>query len=311
MLATAAAATMGTDAVIDVIDALKGLITRLEQDQQMETEHKEWCETEMATAQQKKQHHETLVAELTEKIADEKEVIVEKKNAIKETIAAIERSDRNFQEATKIRAEEKQDFETELQNYKDALMALNQAIDILAKFYAKKKPKFVQVDSEDSDQGVSFVQFYSHDDSDQPASATVQPGVFDSVYEQKGGRGVIEMIATVRTEYEQGKADLEKAEATAQADYDKYKADYQAARRDLVSQQDRLNVEQQTAEANLAQFQEDKAANEQEVQAAITYLGQLSKSCDSLLEHYDDRVKLRQEEKAAIEKAIDVLQNET
>merc|ERR1719316_859876 len=111
-------------------------------------------------------------------------------------------------------------------------MALNQAIDILAKFYAKKK---------------SFTQTDSEDDSEQPASATVQPGVFDSVYEQKGGRGVIEMIATVRKEYEQGKADLEQAEATAVADYEQYKTDYQAMRRDLVSQQDKFTVELQTA----------------------------------------------------------------
>merc|ERR1719387_946298 len=119
------------------------------------------------------------------------------------------------------------------------------------------------------------------------------------------------MISTVRKDYEQGKADLEAAENKAVEDYTKYKADYQAMRRDLVSQEDRLTVELQTAKAALAQYKEDKSTNEQEIQAAITYLGQLSQSCDSLLEHYDERVKLRQEEKAAIEKAIDVLKNET
>jgi chromosome segregation ATPase len=296
MLATAAAATMGTDAVMDVIDALNGLIQRLDEDQQMEKEHKEWCENEMATTQQKKTHHEGTVEELTQKINDEGEVIVEKQTGIKETQAAIVKADKNFAEATKIRAQAKQDFEVEQQNYKDALDALNQAIDILAKFYAKKKKAFTQMEQSD-------------EDSEPPRA--VQPGVFDSVYEQKGGKGVVQMISTVRKEYEQGKADLEKAEAQAVADYTKYKADYQQMRRDLVSQEDRLNVELQTARAALAQYKEDKAANEQEIQAAITYLGQLAQSCDSLLQHYDDRVKLRKEEKAAIKEAINVLQNET
>jgi len=122
---------------------------------------------------------------------------------------------------------------------------------------------------------------------------------------------VIEMITTVRGEYEQGKADLEKAEAQAVEDYTKYKADYQQMRRDLVSQEDRLTVELQTAQANLAQLKEDKGANEQEIQATITYLGQLHGSCDSLLENYDERVKLRKEEKEAINQAIDVLENES
>jgi len=61
----------------------------------------------------------------------------------------------------------------------------------------------------------------------------------------------------------------------------------------------------------LAQFQDDKLSNENEVAAAKAYYGQLKGSCDSLLEHYDERVELRKEEKAAINKAIDVLQNET
>merc|ERR1719420_2126279 len=297
MLATAAAATMGTDAVMDVIDALNGLITRLDEDQNMEKQHKEWCENEMATTQQKKTHHEGVVEELTQKINNEGEVIVEKQTGIKETQAAIVKQDKNYEEATAIRKQAKQDFEVEQQNYKDALDALNQAIDILAKFYAKKK-SFVQVQQNTND-----------DDSAPPRE--IQPGVFDSVYEQKGGKGVVQMISTVRKEYEQGKADLEKAEAKAVEDYTKYKADYQAMRRDLVSQEDRLNVELQTAKAALAQYKEDKAANEQEIQAAVTYLGQLSQSCDSLLEHYDERVKLRKQEKAAIKEAIDVLQNET
>merc|ERR1719380_582429 len=101
-------------------------------------------------------------------------------------------------ELTRIRAEEKANFEEELQNYNDAIAALNQAIDILSKFYASKKKSFVQTAI---------------------APREMAPGVFDNVYQQKGGSGVIDMIATVRTEYETGKADLEKAEATAIADF--------------------------------------------------------------------------------------------
>merc|ERR1719311_619696 len=289
LLATAAAATMGTDAVMDVVNALEGLIVRLDEDQKMETHHKEWCESEMAATQAKQAHHEGLVEEFTQKIADETETISEKKQAIADTIDAIKRADDNMAELTRIRAEEKTNFDEELQNYNDALAALNQAIDILAKFYASKK---------------SFVQT-------NVAPREMEPGVFDSAYQQKGGAGIIEMISTVRTEYETGKADLEKAEAQAIADFLAARDAYRKARADLVSQQDRLEVELQTAEANLSQFQEDKASNEQEVAAAKTYMGQLKASCDSLLTHYDERVQLRKEEKAAINKAIDVLKNET
>merc|ERR1719161_872025 len=283
---------MGSDAVADVVKALEGLIDNLDNDAKMEREHKEWCEHELSATQMKKANHEALVEELKQKIADETETIAEKKQNIADTVAAIGRADANFEQATKLRAEQKAKFEVELQNYRDAIEALNQAIDILSKFYASKKAKFLQTDSS-------------------VAPREMAPGVFDSAYEQKGGSGVVEMISTVRKEYEQGMDDLEKGEAQAVADYAQTKTDYQQARRDLVSQQDRLETELQTAEANLAQFQDDKASNEDEITAAVTYLGQLAHSCDSLLEHYDDRVKLRNEEKAAIKKAINVLENES
>jgi hypothetical protein len=288
-VASAAAAATGTDAVMDVVHALEGLIERLDEDQKMETEHKEWCEEEMSATRKKQTLHEGLVEEFAQKIADETETIAEKKQGISDTIDAIKRADDNMAQLTQIRAQEKADFEIELQNYKDALAALNQAIDMLAKFYAKKKG-FVQIGG---------------------APREVTPGVFDDVYKQKGGSGVIDMIGTVRGEYETGKADIEKAEAQAILDFTNARDAYRKARADLVSQQDRLTVELQTAEQNLLQYQDDKASNEQEVAAAKAYYAQLTKSCDSLLKNYDKRVELRKEEKGAINKAIDVLKNET
>merc|ERR1719161_439832 len=119
------------------------------------------------------------------------------------------------------------------------------------------------------------------------------------------------MISVVRNEFQAGKEHLEKGEAQAIKDYAATKAAYQQARQDLVSNQDKLTVEKQTAEANLAQFRDDKSSHEDEIQASVTYLGQLSGSCDSLLQHFDERVKLRNEEKGAINQAIDVLENES
>jgi hypothetical protein len=80
-LATAAAATMGSDAVQDVITALNGLVEQLDKDAKMEREHKAWCEHELSSTAMKKANHESLVAELTQKIADETETIAEKKTS--------------------------------------------------------------------------------------------------------------------------------------------------------------------------------------------------------------------------------------
>merc|ERR1719443_18642 len=295
-LATAAAATQGTDAVKDVINALHELLHRINEEQEMENQHKAWCEQELSATSEKKTYHEGMVATLTDKISNEKAIIQEKQDGLVQVAASIKKADEDFAELTRIRNEEKQAYDVELQNYIDALAALNQAINILAKFYAAKEG------------GGAFIQT---SDSYGLSPKAIQPGVFDSAYEKKGGAGVIEMIATVRKEFEQGKADLIKAEEEAVKNYNDSKEAYQISRRELVATQDKLTVELQTAQANLAQFQEDKKSNEDEVVAATAYLGQLSSSCDSLLANFDKRVELRKEEKGAINQAIKVLQEET
>merc|ERR1719157_421641 len=114
ILASAAAVATQNDALADIIQALDGLITRLHQDQEMEDKHKEWCETELSETTQRKAHHEALVVQLTQSIADLTETIAEKVQALEENAAAIQLADKNFAEATAIREEEHAGFEKEL-----------------------------------------------------------------------------------------------------------------------------------------------------------------------------------------------------
>jgi len=301
ILAAAATATTQNDALKDIIAALDGLINRLHQDQEMEDKHKQWCETELSETAQRKSHHEALVSQLSATIADLTETIAEKVQALQENAESIQLADKNFAEATAIREMEHTGFETELRNYVESLTALNTAIDVLAKFYSSQ----LQVSANPSE---SLLQI-SHS-SKKVAPREMAPGVFTGVYEQKGGKGVIEMIATVRTEFETGKRDLEAAEKQAQEDFEAAKAAYQKMRRDLVSEGDKLTVEKQTAENEMDQAVEDKATNEQEVAAAKAYLVQLGSSCDVLLKNYDSRKQQRTEEEEAIAQAKKVLEEE-
>jgi len=200
-------------------------------------------------------------------------------------------------QAAAIRQKEKEDFEVELQNYKDALAALNQAIDILAKFYASK--------------GEAAASLAQQGANSEVAPRAVAPGVFDNVYESKGGKGVIEMISTVRTEFEHGKKDLEDAEAKAAEDYNKVKAEYQKTLSDLVGKLNLLITQRITSINARDQFSEDKTQEQAEVASAQKYLLQLQTSCQTLLNKYTERVAMRTEEKAAIKKAIKVLEEES
>merc|ERR1719393_959210 len=95
-----------------------------------------------------------MVATLTDKIANEEAIIEEKQDGLVQVAASIKKADEDFAELTRIRGEEKQAYDVELQNYIDALAALNQAINILAKFYAAKGGSFIQT-SDSSQYGLA------------------------------------------------------------------------------------------------------------------------------------------------------------
>merc|ERR1719261_1419606 len=217
LLAVAAAATMsgaGGEALSNVIKKLADLIVRIDEEQHMEDEHKAWCETEMSTTQAKKATHEGNVASLTQQIADLTEVIKEKTQSIADTERAIVDADAANQEAGRIRAEQKAAYQVELQNYNDAISALNEATDILAKFYNKGGAAFVETE-ENADAGV--------------APRADSPDTFSGGYQKKGG-GVVKLLTDTRNEFQVGKDHLIKAEDQMQKDYEQGVRDYRARR---------------------------------------------------------------------------------
>jgi len=294
LLAVAAAATMGGaggEALNSVITKLEDLIKRIDEEQKMEDEHKAWCETEMSTTQAKKAQHEANVATLTQTIADLTEVIKEKTQSIADTEQAITDADAANTEAGNLRKEQKSAYQVELQNYNDAISALNEATDILAKFYNKGGAAFVETE-ENADAGV--------------APRADSPDTFSGGYQKKGG-GVVKLLTDTRNEFQVGKDHLIKAEDQMQKDYEQGVRDYRARRAGLVDAKNTLTVEKQTAESNKASAQDDKTANENEITSAVAYLGQLDQSCSSLIANYQERVNMRTEEKKAINEAMGVL----
>merc|ERR1719326_2426192 len=102
-------------------------------------------------------------------------------------------------------------------------------------------------------------------ESEEIAPRALAPGVFDDVYETKGGSGVVEMIATVRGEFEHGMKDLIMAEEKAVADFEKVKEEYQKTLNDLISALSLLIVQRHQAQDAKTGYEQDKTEQEDEV----------------------------------------------
>lgn len=283
LLEAAATASAGMEAVDEIVKNLEGLMVRIDQEQKFETEHKEWCEKETGLTTKKRDDHRYVCDDLKAILANLAEVVTEKQDdlTLNDRDQGIETN--NFDDRTKIRTEEKEEFELDLQEHIEAIQALNEAIDILAKYYASRDAK-----------GAAFAQM-----SQGMAAKLFGPG----------GK-VVNMLSTTRAEFEQAKKHLEDDEDVAIKEYSEDKAIHISTENDLQHQEDTLTVEEQTAEEQIDQNEQDLTANKEEVVSAENYLDRLGKSCYPLIARYEERKKLRAEEKQAITDAIKVLREE-
>jgi len=281
-LSNAAAAAAGNEQLQDVISRLEGLIANLEKDQKTETEHKGWCEGEISRMTTKRSGHQTAVEEITQTINSLTELISMKATALQQNQDDITTENTNWSQQEQIRETDNREYKEDLQDTLDCVAALNEAIDILSKFYAAKKA-LIQVSSTSVKSA---------------AAARTDP---------ESGSQVVTLMKDTRGEFEAAEKALRSDETMALGLFNEARAAHIKADNDLQHAGSVLTVEKQTAEAGLSSNQEDLSTNNNEIVAATAYLGRLSGSCKPLIDNYDNRVKLRNEEKTAIEGAIEVI----
>jgi len=275
VLAMAAATSVGNEALADVTRALDNMIDQLDRDQRTEKEHKDWCEQEISLTTGRRNTHQYAVTSIEQNIADLGELINMKRTGVEENDADIKKETLSFEEMQTIRDQQKQEYDEDIQDHQDAIAAVNEAINIMADFYAKRNA------------GTSLLQV------SQPSS----------------GSKTVTMMSGVRQEFEDAMVVLKKKEGEALAAFQKVQEMHETTDSDLLHDKDVLTVEVQTAQQAYATNQKDHESNTGEIAAANHYLQQLNRSCGPLLENFDNRVKLRKEEKQAIKDAIGVLQD--
>jgi len=284
------------DTLAPVVDQLKELIVRLDQQAESEQKHKDWCDKERSSTNTRKQHHAGLVSEFTTEVEDTKKLIEDKLLAVQDNADSVTKADADYADLKTIRDKAHADYEAELQDYNDAITALGEATSMLTTFY--------------SESSASMLMQTQHLQAPTVPGASEKSEAPDmmTVYESKGGpAGVLAVLQETRKSFEDGKAALEATETAQANEFSESTTSYQNARNSLVDAGNALTAELQTAQQTLTTAESNLDTSRAEVTAADNYLTQVSASCDSLEAHFDDRKSLREQERQAITDAIDVL----
>jgi len=273
--AALAAENAGNEAITEIVGSLEKMVSQLKQDQRSEDEHKGWCDKELGITNNKVQDHSSIIDHLKATLANLGEVLVEEKEEREENHAEEVDEDNNFDQLTHVRGEEKEDFEHAHGETVEAIAALNQAIDILAKFYASR---------------------------DKEAAALLQqPG---------GGGQVVGMISEVRSEFEHAKKNLEVDEKSAEDEFGENRELHMKTDGNIQTDENVIDTEMQTTKQELEVNTDDLGQEKEDKVSTESYLDQLGRSCYMLINNYEDRKKRRGEEGDAIREAIKVLEEE-
>jgi septal ring factor EnvC (AmiA/AmiB activator) len=317
---------IGFEKVITMID---DMVQTLKTEQVDDDNKKEYCGTELDSADDKKKSLEHSISDLETVIADTKEAIAtleEEIDALEKTIKAL---DKAVAEATEQRKEENEDYTELMASDSAAKELLGFAKNRLNKFYNPKlykaPPKRV-LSEEDritvnmggtlaptaapggiAGTGVTALADVSEHSQDgvKPPPPPEAPGSYKTKSEDTNG--VIAMIDLLVKDLDTEMTVSTTEEKDAQADYEQFMKDSAEKR----AQDSKTLADKEAAladaQASLEKSTEEKTSTTKELAATLQYIQSLHSECDWLLQYFEVRKEARASEIDALGKAKAVL----
>merc|ERR1719174_1627760 len=294
---------IAADPFAKVKELIQQLITRLLTESQNEATQKGWCDTEIGKANTDRDHR---MADTKSLSAEALVLEAEKKNqeelikTLSEELAAVQ-SDHS--EATRIREAEKAENKKTLEDSREGLTAVTKALETLKKFYGKG--------SRANQSGYAFTQTASEQS---PAAADMAAaGVTGAQgnYEgnQAAGGGIIGMLEVIQSDFKRSIEMAETAEKESSTEYASYnkeaKASMMSKETGLENAKDDLKIASGDLVATLNKLKDNQKLLDMSLQALET----LRPACVDTGMSWEEKVKRRDAEIAALKEALSVFED--
>jgi septal ring factor EnvC (AmiA/AmiB activator) len=312
-----------------VIEMIDEMVVVLGKEQTSDDDKKEYCDTQLDLADDKKKELERSISLLEKAIAKDKEAIAMLADEIKSLEDAIVALDKSVAEATEQRKEENEEFVELMANDAAAKELLGFAKNRLNKFYKPKlyKPPPKRVLSEE-DQivvnmggtlaptaapgGIAGTGIAALVDISAHNSGKVAPppppetaAAFSKKSEESNG--VIGMIDLLIADLTKEMTEAKTTEKDAQADYEQTMQDAAEKRaEDVQTLADKQKAKAET-EAAMEADKEEKAGTTKSLMATLEHIQSLHGECDWLLQYFTVRKEARSGEIDALKSAKAVL----
>jgi chromosome segregation ATPase len=277
----AVAGRMTQDPFEKVKKLIKDLIVRLIEEANEESEHKGWCDGELATNAETRNAKAVQVENLQSEIEELQATIAQLGQELMQTSEEIQDLSRAIKEATAERMKQKAANEATVTDAKEAQNAVAKAMEVLKAFYGNVE---------------SFVQ--------QPAL----PSAYGGMQSESGG--VIGMLEVIQEDFSRLEAATSAAEAEGEQEFKKFTKESAVNQAQLTKDVEHKEKKKTDVEGDLTTAQGDLKDVQTELDAALSYYEKLKPSCIDAGVSYDDRVARRQEEIESLQEALRILSGE-
>merc|ERR1719161_3465882 len=313
---------IGFEKVIKMIDEM---VETLKKEQVDDDNKKEYCNTQLDTADDKKKELEKTIADLETAIATDKEGIATLTAEIEALEDSIKALDKAVAEATEQRKEENEDFTELMASDSAAKEVILFAKNRLNKFYnpALYKPPPKRELTEDEritvnmggtlaptappagigGTGITVLATISTQTAPPPPPEAPKAYVKKSEENQ----GVMTMMDNLIKDLDKEMTVAQETEKDAQEDYEQMMADSAEQRAESSQAITDKEAAKAELEAALQAKTEEKAGASKELAATLEYIASLHAECDWLLKFYDARKAARASEIDALGQAKAVL----
>jgi len=288
---SALATKVSADPFKKVKKMIKDLIVKLMEEAQAETEHKGWCDMELATNKRTREEKTEAVELLTAEIDELEASVASLTDQIADLQKQVAELDEAVAKANAVRVEERAKNSQVVKEAQEAQVAVEKALGVLNDFYAKAA------------EATSFAQ----------AGHRAEPEFFgDEPYKGMGAEngGVIGMIEVIQSDFARLEADTSAAETASQKEYEEFMSDSKVDKTNKNADLHHKSETKQLHDAALQEKTHDLHGTEKELHAAMTYFEKLKPSCVETGVSYEDRVARRKEEIESLKTALRVLNNE-